>query len=124
MTYRERKDYVFYASMALIPGVFLFGLMPLIAMLMTPAFEGPFKSVPIDVLFFAILGACMTLSMISGFLLFTRFISSKSKTFKALNIVFFFIIPFFTYYFFFLISVPYYIYSLVKIRDRRYLKEM
>lgn len=123
MSYRERKEYIFYTSIALIPGLVLFGIIPLVVMIGANDFTGPFNNLILNAFTFAFGGGYLTLSLVSGFLLITRFYATRTKTFKVLSILFFLFIPFFIYYFFFLISAPYYIYSLIKVHDRRFIRE-
>ena len=123
MSHKERKEYVFYASIALIPGLVLFGVIPLSVMIGTNDLAGPFNNIMFNTLLFLFTGGYLTLSIVSGFLLIARFYATRTKKFKVISILFFLFIPFFLYYFFFLISAPYYIYSLIKIRDRRFIHE-
>lgn len=90
MTYKERKNYLLYVSVAFLVGAVIYGSLALFGINYDPV--GFVQQNKFTLFLFSILGGGYLISsVLSGILLFTRFIKNQAQLIKILAIVFFFI---------------------------------
>lgn len=122
MTYKDRKNYLLYTSVAFLVGAALYGILSLL-MVLSPATE---LSSFTKILYFAagtLLGGYLIGSILSGIFMFSSFIKKQSKKFKIFAIIFFFITIQLIFFVGFFATLPYYIYNLIHVRQRRIIVE-
>lgn len=122
MTYKERKDYLLYTMIAFLVGAVLYCFMAVILVLDQKLELSTLEKIGTATLM-TIFGGYFICSIISGIILFSRFIRKQSKKIKILAVILFFIPVAIVFYFGVLSTLPYFIYNLVQVRKRSLIVE-
>ncbi|MGM0240925.1 hypothetical protein [Enterococcus sp. AZ103] len=122
MNYKERKDYLFYVSIAFLVGSFLYGCLAFFPFV-DSSLDLPMKTKIINFILSTLLGGYLICSILSGILQFIRFIKKQSRLVKILSIVFFLITILIIIAVGFFSTLPYYIYNIWQVKKRKILIE-
>lgn len=121
MTYKERKNYLFYVSIAFLVGAVFYACLAYLGLFLfnDSSLDLPIKTRIINFVLATFVGGYLICSILSGILQFIKFISNQTRLIKVLAIVFFFLIFQIIVLYGFFSTLPYFIYNIFQVKNRR-----